>query len=761
MKISKNYDDINKNIINVFQKYNISTVLSNITITEFIDKIWDKYLKNTSFVIYQKNKNRIFYKVNNEFLEDQDYNIVNKYEIFDLIDYLDFINHEIKTEKRTIISSLFDEFIENELTENITQDFLRDFELAVDYVKNKSSNIIDIWDEESVNKWSNEYEYKYILILINISKNLKIIKEINNYNWELLKQLIDKNSYMYRNSNLIEMLIEQTENINHDNLKYININNPDYLDIYSEIKQLKQHIKDKYIIWENYNKEYEVKNSFLNTIINKRIVSENDKELLDLQQKITKTNDVDEKIDFTKKFVSKFDKKYNKIIENTKLIYNKYKGLNLSDLNEFTFYNYKVQNDKQLKNNGISQTINEDMLNKIKSNINFNLTIDQEKCLKKIIADLGSSKRMNLLIHGDVGCGKTIIAQITALISLFNNKQVLVVVPLRSLRQQHYKDYKSFISKILPNKKIAIDTDLHDYEYYDYDIIFGGKSLYKKSYKGVGLVIFDEPHLLGVKEKENFSLVNSYYDCIWTTATPQPQMQVLSLIGGLDLFELKSLPNGRKPVIKKGFNNNDKSFYEMINIIKNEIKKNNFVFIVVNRKNSNNFNIYDAYDQYHKLFPNIKIEIASSEHNTKQIFKNIEERKIDMLISTNIIKVGINIPHATVIVIYNTGFNGASDLWQLKGRVGRNNKQSYAFIELPENKYLDKDSAIGSVINSNNSFELSKSDLVYRGIETIMGYKQSGSKQGNKKINKEKINAYIEIATMNMETIENEKRNIK
>lgn len=616
------------------------------------------------------------------------------------------------------------------------------------------------YDSNQFQKWIiKKYISKYLTLnnIINIMILNCYLQKIEN-NVLFLKE-IEKLNIIKKNKKVLDFLKKswKEENLN---LSEINFKLENYLELFNIIDHYKNDSNFMNDL-KNDNILFDKKTNYLNLykiIVEERLRNNSEKELYDLYNKIKTQSNIkwNEYKNDVKIFVNKFEIKYSKILLPIKDLKKDKKLLNIKDLEDFAFYNYYLQLVKERK---IDKNLvyNEKIINKIVNGLEFSLTEDQKKYLQKYEQYCIEQKNWSVLLQGDVGSGKTILSILTAINYLSQNKKVLIVVPIKELQKQHYLEYKKYINKYT-NCKIGIISNLTN-DINSYDIIVGGTGLVNCKIENVDLIIFDEPHLLGIKEKNLFSEKFQNFDVLMTTATPQPRTQVMSLISTLDMIQLKTMPKGRKQIITKLFSHETDN-EEVLNVIQEEIKKKNFIFVVINRlENSDNkLNLNQVYDYYANKFPNIRIAKMSSKTKEQKIIEDIKKFKYDMLISTNIIKVGIDIPHATCIIIHYSGFMGVSDLHQLRGRVGRNSFQSYCFIDYPNGKKIKSGSAIDSVLKTTNNLKLSEMDLMYRGIYTIIGEKQSGGKIGNKIYNNEVINLYIKIAENNKKLIMENKK---
>ena len=378
-------------------------------------------------------------------------------------------------------------------------------------------------------------------------------------------------------------------------------------------------------------------------------------------------------------------------------------------------------------------------LEKFIKSLSFSLTPSQEKAIEEIISDLTEKYPMNRLLEGDVGSGKTVVAAIAAFVSFMNGYQSVFIAPTQILAQQHYETLKnlfsSFKARISLTTSGQVKKDLGKE-----DIFVGTHSLINKgvSFDKVSLVVIDEQQKFGVEQREK--LVKKAKNkkvaphVLNLTATPIPRTVALTLYGDLDLSTLTELPLGRIPITtwlvppakREGA-------YKWV---KQQVKEKHVqVFVVcplIEESNKETMqSVKSAKKEYENLkrkFPDLKLDLMHGRLNAKEKEKVIEKFKsgeTNILISTPVVEVGIDIPNATIMIIEAAERFGLSSLHQLRGRVGRGNKKSYCllFTENTRGKVLTRLSAMQKNLNG---FELAELDLKLRGPGEILGIKQHG-----------------------------------
>ncbi len=380
--------------------------------------------------------------------------------------------------------------------------------------------------------------------------------------------------------------------------------------------------------------------------------------------------------------------------------------------------------------------------NKIISKLDFSLTTDQNKTLNEINKDLCSENKMFRLLQGDVGSGKTIVSLLSALNTINSDFQVAVMAPTEILARQHF----SLAKKIFP-KNIKIELLSGKSTYRDkknildkllkkeIDIIFGTHALFQKKveFKKLGLIIIDEQHKFGVSQRKKLSdKAGKDCDVLLMTATPIPRTLTMTIYGDMDLSIIREKPNVRKAI--KTYSKLESKIEDVIKFIKKEIKLGNQIFwvcpLIEESKKIDHTSAIKKSEYLKKLFPNEvyllhgKTTIEEKEKILNKFLKN----EFKILVSTTIIEVGIDFPNANVIVIENANKFGLSQLHQLRGRVGRGNKESSCILMFKSNLSENAKKRINILKNTNDGFKISEEDMKIRGFGDILGFKQSGIK---------------------------------
>jgi len=396
----------------------------------------------------------------------------------------------------------------------------------------------------------------------------------------------------------------------------------------------------------------------------------------------------------------------------------------------------------------------------------FKLTNGQRKASWEIINDLKKENRMNRLLEGDVGSGKTIVVLISCLNVVLNNYQVVYMLPTEILAKQQFQNISNLLQKfqikiglltrtnaIIYNPKSQKNTKTTKHNFIkkisngEIKIIVGTHSIIasKIKFKNLGLAIVDEQHRFGVKQRHSLTKLQNENNLsthfLSLTATPIPRSIALTLYSDLDLSIIDKMPPGRKKIKTKIIETKQKM--NAYQFVKKEIKKGRQAFVIcplinpsVSASHSHNKNnkleTKSVKEEYQKLsrdiFPDIKIGFVHGKLKNEEKEKIMEDfilQKIKILVSTNMVGVGIDIPNATIMIIKNAERFGLAQLYQLRGRIGRGANQSYCFLFI-ENKEPKTKERINALLKAKNGFELAQKDLELRGPGEFFDIEQSG-----------------------------------
>lgn len=391
-----------------------------------------------------------------------------------------------------------------------------------------------------------------------------------------------------------------------------------------------------------------------------------------------------------------------------------------------------------LDNKGVSRIVDKNDVNEFINKLPFKLTEDQEKAVIDIYNDLVSPKRMNRLVLGDVGSGKTCVAEIGMYINYLAGYQSSMMAPTEILARQHYEGMKDIFKDTSINigllvgslKKKEKDKIYKQLENGEIDILVGTHALISDNvkFKNLGLVITDEQHRFGVNQRSNLQNKGIMSDVLYLSATPIPRTYALTIYGDMDTSIIKSKPNGRKEIITKVLKEKDlkKVLFHMVE----EIKKGHQVYVVAplieDEDGESNMNdVIKLKEKFDIAFNHkIKTEILHGKMKNEEKYKvmnSFKEGEIKVLISTTVIEVGVDVKNSTMIVIFNAERFGLATLHQLRGRVGRNSLQSYCYLisnmDTPRLKVMEE---------SNDGFYISEKDFELRGEGDLFGTRQSG-----------------------------------
>lgn len=374
------------------------------------------------------------------------------------------------------------------------------------------------------------------------------------------------------------------------------------------------------------------------------------------------------------------------------------------------------------------KNIRMDALDEIK--LPYELTIDQKNAINDIIKDLNKEYKMNRLLQGDVGSGKTIVALIAALLVIKAGYQVMLMAPTEALALQHYNTALGLFSEFRPflltgHTKKSDRSKLNN----DYNLIIGTHALLYEcvNLDNLGLIIIDEQHRFGVNQRAMLLSKGNNIDALYLTATPIPRTLGFAEFGDLDISSLHKKPKGEKNI--KTMVLEFKNLKEIYGVIHKEIANGHQIYVIVPFIEESSYisgiDINRAYDIFNDEFSNDRIGILHGKLKNKEkedVLASFKKKEIDILISTTVIEVGIDIPNASVMVILNANRFGLSQLHQLRGRIGRNNLDNYCY--LISNDVNCKRLMI--LQSCDDGFMLAEEDFKLRGPGDFLGNEQSG-----------------------------------
>ncbi len=435
----------------------------------------------------------------------------------------------------------------------------------------------------------------------------------------------------------------------------------------------------------------------------------------------------------------KFIDKYNALREiheptNVKLIKQAKLRLIYEEFFKFMFKMNYLKNKRTKNNYGLARSVDFKKIESFIKKLPFELTKDQNSSVESIYNDLTTPIRMNRLLLGDVGSGKTIVSIIALYINYLGGYQGALMAPTEVLAIQHYESITKLLTNVkiglligsmkLKEKKEVIEKIANN----EIDIVIGTHAILSENvtFNNLGLVITDEQHRFGVNQRKTMQNKGVLTDILYMSATPIPRTYALALYGDMDLSIIKTKPNGRRKIetiVKK-----ESEIKDVLESIWTELKNGHQIYVVaplIDDEESELNDIKKLKNNFQKAFGskvNIGILHGKMKKDEKnKIMQEYKENKVQILISTTVIEVGIDVKNATVMVIYNAEMFGLATLHQLRGRVGRNELTSYCYLicnkDIKRLKVLEE---------SNDGFYISEKDFEMRGSGDLFGIKQSG-----------------------------------
>ena len=376
---------------------------------------------------------------------------------------------------------------------------------------------------------------------------------------------------------------------------------------------------------------------------------------------------------------------------------------------------------------------------KIIKNLPFQLTKDQKSAYEELVNRIRSGKRLNALIQGDVGCGKTILAFLLMFVMADNGFQSVLLAPTQVLASQHYNELKEMAAQYnidvvyIANglKKKEREAILKSIEDGSALMIVGTHSVLSKEVKfhDLGLSITDEEHRFGVLQREEITTkAKAGMHTVTMSATPIPRSLSDVLLSTTEVFNIQSMPNGRKP-IQTAICASQNTIFQFI---KKEIEKGHQAYVVCPLIEDKQgvmegiLSVEQTYTEYANIFGKNAVAVLNGKMNedeTEKVIRSFKNGEIKILVSTTVVEVGVNVSNATVIVINNAERFGLASLHQLRGRVGRGNSQGYCIL----NSVHKNNKRLLALCKYKNGFQIAESDYAFRGSGNILGTEQSGS----------------------------------
>ena len=367
----------------------------------------------------------------------------------------------------------------------------------------------------------------------------------------------------------------------------------------------------------------------------------------------------------------------------------------------------------------------------------FELTKDQITAVKEIYNDLTSNKRMNRLICGDVGSGKTIVGIISAYITYLSGYQTALMAPTEILATQHYENVKKLLSNTNINIALLLGTTkkkekeiiYKDLKNGKIDLLIGTHALLsdKVSFKNLGLVITDEQHRFGVTQRESLRNKGALPDILYMSATPIPRTYALTIYGDMDISLIKTKPSGRKEI--KTIIKDEKEIKNVLYLMLEELKKNHQIYVVsplIEENETLDLTPVTELKTKMELAFNNKVKIGLlhgklTKEEKETVMNDFISGKTKVLVSTTVIEVGVDNPNATMMVIFNADRFGLATLHQLRGRIGRNSLESTCILIGSE-----KNERLSVLASSSDGFYITEKDYEMRKEGDIFGVRQSG-----------------------------------
>ncbi|WP_353684587.1 ATP-dependent DNA helicase RecG [Thermodesulfovibrio sp. 3907-1M] len=394
-----------------------------------------------------------------------------------------------------------------------------------------------------------------------------------------------------------------------------------------------------------------------------------------------------------------------------------------------------MMKQNRLAEKGISFKPEGKLLRNFLENLPFQLTTAQQKVIKEILQDMEKPVPMNRLLQGDVGSGKTVVAVAAMLAAIECGYQAALMAPTEILAEQHYINIYSMLKGLPVNVLIFTSTYNKHANLIasgDANLIIGTHALIQEDvhFKNLGFVVIDEQHRFGVIQRAILKKKGLNPDTLVMTATPIPRTMALTVYGDLDYSVLDELPQGRKPVLTKVIEpQNKKVVYKMI---EEEVKSGGQVYVVYPLiEESEAMDLKSAtqgYEGLQKLFPQYKVGLIHGKMPSKQreeIMKEFRSGRIHILVATTVIEVGVDVPNATLMIITHAERFGLAQLHQLRGRVGRGARPSKCIL-MPYKLTEEAKLRLKAIVNYSDGFKIAEEDMKIRGPGELFGVKQSG-----------------------------------
>lgn len=403
----------------------------------------------------------------------------------------------------------------------------------------------------------------------------------------------------------------------------------------------------------------------------------------------------------------------------------------------------KTRRDKALKGEVFSKV--GDLFHSFyEEHLPFKLTEAQKRVIREIRADMATGKQMNRLLQGDVGSGKTIVALLIALLAMDNGYQVSLMAPTEILAQQHYQGISELVKNIPVEVALLTGSSsqssrkvlLPRLESGEVNLLIGTHALIEDQVKMArqGLVIIDEQHRFGVQQRARLWQKSEIVPHVLVmTATPIPRTLAMTVYGDLDVSVIDELPQGRKPIktIHKDYHHRG----QVYDFMRKEIEKGRQIYVVYplieESENMDYKDLSNGFDQLVEVFERPRYQVDMLHGKMKQqdkdaVMERFKNGTTNILVSTTVIEVGVNVPNASVMIIESAEKFGLAQLHQLRGRVGRGSEQSYCILMSGHKLSKQARERLGAMVRTNNGFEIAEMDMRLRGPGDMEGTRQSG-----------------------------------
>ncbi len=414
-----------------------------------------------------------------------------------------------------------------------------------------------------------------------------------------------------------------------------------------------------------------------------------------------------------------------------------YRHLKYEEFLEFVLVMELSKRRFKESHNTITKKINRAHIDEFIKSLPYQPTNSQLLAFNEIVGDLESSLNMYRLLQGDVGSGKTLVAILASFAAVDASFQVAFMAPTDILARQHYNSLKEVFKDNISLELLVSDMKLSEKKDIkkrikdgSINVVVGTHSLIQDDvvFNNLGLAVVDEQHRFGVVQRQLLRDKGDKVDLLLMSATPIPRTLAHTIYGELDISTLDEFPNGKREVSSKLYDLNDKD--NMFDALENLLVNNNKIYVVcplINSDNNDKKSVSNVYVEYYERFKKFGVGYLHgkmSNDSKNEMLERFRSGEINLLVSTTVIEVGIDIKDANVIIIYNANNFGLAQLHQLRGRVGRGKKEGYCFLVDDLSEYSDR---LEFFKNTLDGFKISQYDMEQRGVGDIVGVKQSGA----------------------------------